>query len=446
MLLQPRCGDIVAQELPRIHGTHVEGYLEILDGWDGLDGCDFPSARYFLASDHFSSRRFGVSPRLLGHARLRIYALRPIGFWCIQGFASPGCIANHNGTVFSVPALGRNVMAKMKVAQVAKPKADFEIVERDIPQPGPGTVRIKVHACGICFSDHVTKDGLFPWITYPRVPGHEVAGVVDEVGSGVTIWKTGQRVGVGWHGGQDGTCLSCRRGDFSMCANIKISGASFDGGYGEYMVAPQEAVAAIPDGLDFADAGPLMCAGITTFNALRHSGALPGDLVAVQGIGGLGHLGVQFASKFGYHTVAIGRGPENGELARKLGASAYIDSKATNAAAELQKLGGARVILATATSSQSMTDLVDGLGPNGSLMIIGAPSDPVQATPVQLIFHKASIRGWSSGIPTDSEDTMRVALLTGVRPMIEKFPFAKVNEAYARMTSGHAQFRVVLEM
>ena len=337
-------------------------------------------------------------------------------------------------------------MAKMQVAQVSKPHGEFEIVEREIPQPGAGWVRIKVHACGICFSDHVTKDALFPWITYPRVPGHEVAGVIDEVGPGVTVWKKGQKVGVGWHGGQDGTCLSCRRGDFIMCQNAKITGATFDGGYGEYMVAPQDAVAAMPDGLDFAEAGPLMCAGITTFNALRHSGALPGDLVAVQGIGGLGHLGVQFAAKFGYHTVAIGRGPENAGLAKKLGATLYIDSQATNAAAELQKLGGARVIVATATSSKSMSELVDGLGPNGKLLVVGAPLDPIQATPVQLIFHKAGIQGWSSGIPTDSEDTMRVAVLTGVRAMIEKFPFAKVNEAYERMASGHAQFRVVITM
>jgi D-arabinose 1-dehydrogenase-like Zn-dependent alcohol dehydrogenase len=340
----------------------------------------------------------------------------------------------------------RYVMAKMKVAQVSKPHGEFELVERDIPEPGPGGVRIKVHACGICFSDHVTKDGLFPWITYPRVPGHEVAGVVDAVGAGVTGWKKGQRVGVGWHGGQDGTCLSCRRGDFIMCENAKVTGATFDGGYGEYMVAPQEAVAAMPDGLDFADAGPLMCAGITTFNALRHSGAMPGDLVAVQGIGGLGHLGVQFAAKFGYWTVAIGRGPDNAHLAKKLGATQYIDSQTADAAAELQKLGGAKVILATATNAKSMSGLVGGLGRNGRMVIVGAPPEPVEASIFQLIFNKASIQGWSSGIPTDSEDTMRVAVLSGVRPMIEKFPFAKVNEAYARMTSGHAQFRVVIEM
>src|SRR5277367_50205 len=340
----------------------------------------------------------------------------------------------------------RYVMAKMKVAQVSKPHGEFEIVERDIPEPGPGGVRIKVHACGICFSDHVTKDGLFPWITYPRVPGHEVAGVVDAVGPGVTGWKKGQRVGVGWHGGQDGTCISCRRGDFVMCEHAKITGATFDGGYGEYMVVPQEAVAAMPDGLDFADAGPLMCAGITTFNALRHSGAGPGDLVAIQGIGGLGHLGVQFAAKSGYKTVAVGRGADNAHLAQKLGAVAYIDSSATDAAAELQKMGGAKVILATATSAKAMSDIAGGLGTNGKMVIVGAPPENIEVSPIAMIFGRKIVQGWPSGIPTDSEDTMNFAVLSGVRPMIEKFPFAKVAEAYDRMMSGHAQFRVVLEM
>jgi D-arabinose 1-dehydrogenase-like Zn-dependent alcohol dehydrogenase len=337
-------------------------------------------------------------------------------------------------------------MAKMKVAQVGKPKGPFEIVERDIPQPGPGAVRIKVHACGVCHSDFVTKDGAFPWITYPRVPGHEVAGVIDEVGAGVTIWKKGQRAGVGWHGGQDGTCINCRRGDFGTCVNLKICGVTYDGGYGEYMVVPQEAVAAIPDGLDFADAGPLMCAGITTFNALRHSGAGPGDLVAVQGIGGLGHLGVQFAAKAGYRTVAVGRGPDNAHLAQKLGAVAYVDSSATDAAAELQKMGGAKAILATATSAKAMSALIGGLGANGRMVVVGAPPENIEVNPLPLIFGRRVIQGWPSGIPTDSEDTMNFAVLSGVRPMIEKFPFAKVNEAYDRMMSGHAQFRVVMEM
>lgn len=337
-------------------------------------------------------------------------------------------------------------MAKMRAAVVTKPGADFVLQERDIPTPAAGQVRIRVHACGVCHSDVFTKDGLWPGITYPRVPGHEVAGVIDEVGPGVTTWKPGQRVGVGWHGGQDGTCLPCRRGDFANCLNLKISGISYDGGYAEYMIAPIEAVALMPESLDPSEAAPLMCAGITTFNALRHSGALPADLVAIQGIGGLGHLGVQFAAKFGYQVAAIGRGPENGVLAKKLGASIYIDSQATDAAAELQKLGGARVILATAPSSKSMSDLINGLGVNGRMMVVGASPDPIQASPFQLIPGMKSIQGWSSGIPTDSEDTLRFALLTGVRPMIEKFPFAQVNEAYARMISGQAQFRVVLTM
>ena len=276
-------------------------------------------------------------------------------------------------------------MAKIKVVQVSRPGGDFEIVEREIPAPPAGHVRIKVQACGICHSDMLTKEGALPGIAYPRVPGHEVAGVIDEIGANVLEWKKGQRVGVGWHGGQDGTCLPCRRGDFANCANLLISGISYDGGYAEYMIAPVTAVAAITESLDDAEAAPLLCAGVTTFNALRHSGALPSDLVAVQGIGGLGHLGVQFASKFGYRTVAIGRGPENATLAKKLGASAYIDSKATNAAAELKKMGGARVILTTAPDSKSMSQLIDGLGPNGVMVVVGATTDPIEVTPIQLI-------------------------------------------------------------
>jgi D-arabinose 1-dehydrogenase-like Zn-dependent alcohol dehydrogenase len=337
-------------------------------------------------------------------------------------------------------------MAKMKAVQVPKPGADFEIVEREIPQPGAGHVRIRVQACGVCHSDVATKEGVWPGIIYPRVPGHEIAGVIDEAGPGVTQWKKGQRVGVGWHGGQDGTCLSCRRGDFANCANLKICGISYDGGYQEYMVAPVEALASMPESLDAAEAGPLMCAGITTFNALRHSGALPSDLVAVQGIGGLGHLGIQFAQKFGYRVAAVGRGPDNAALARKLGAHVYIDSAATNAAAELQKLGGARVILATAPSSKAMSSLVDGLGDNGTMMVVGATPDPIEVSPIQLIRGMKAIKGWASGIPTDSEDTLRFAEMTGVRPMIEKYPLAKAAEAYARMMSGKAEFRVVLTM
>jgi D-arabinose 1-dehydrogenase-like Zn-dependent alcohol dehydrogenase len=337
-------------------------------------------------------------------------------------------------------------MPKMKVAQVPKAGADFEIVEREIPQPEPGQVRIRVQACGVCHSDMLTKEGAWPGISYPRVPGHEVAGVIDQAGHGVTQWTKGLRVGVGWHGGQDGTCLACRRGDFANCANLKISGISYDGGYQEYMLAPVEALARMPESFDAAEAAPLMCAGITTFNALRHSGALPSDLVAVQGIGGLGHLGIQFAQKFGYRVAAIGRGPENGALAKKLGASVYIDSAATNAAAELQKLGGARAILTTAPNSKAMSSLIDGLGNNGTMMVVGATTDPIEVTPIQVIQGKKNIQGWASGIPTDSEDTLHFAEMTGVRPMIEKYPLAKAGEAYARMMSGKAQFRVVLTM
>ena len=337
-------------------------------------------------------------------------------------------------------------MSKMKVVQVSAPGAEFELVEREIPNPSAGHVRIRVQACGICHSDSLTKEGGWPGIKYPRVPGHEVAGVIDELGSDVTSWKKGQRVGVGWHGGHDGTCLYCRRGDFSNCENELISGISYDGGYAEYMVAAVQALAAMPESLDAAEAAPLLCAGITTFNALRHSGAVPGDLVAVQGIGGLGHLGIQFANKFGYRTVAIGRGAENAARAKKLGAAEYIDSSASNAAQQLKKMGGARVILATAPSSKAMSELIDGLGPNGTLVVVGATMDPIEVTPIQLIVGRRSIQGWASGIPTDSEDTLRFAESTGVRPMIEKYPLAKAAEGYARMMSGKAEFRAVLTM
>src|SRR5271167_1407156 len=334
----------------------------------------------------------------------------------------------------------------MKAVQVPKLGADFEVVEREIPEPGSGQVRIRVQACGVCHSDVVTKDGVFPGISYPRVPGHEVVGVIDDVGAGVKGWKKGERVGVGWHGGQDGTCPECRRGDFANCASAIVCGVSYDGGYQEFMVAPVEALAHMPESLDAADAAPLMCAGITTFNALRRAGALPSDLVAVQGIGGLGHLGVQFAKKFGYRVAAVGRGPENAALAKKLGADLYIDSSATDAAAELQKLGGARVVLATAPSAKAMSSLVDGLGSNGRMMVVGATTDPIEVSPLTLIFGRRSLQGWPSGIPTDSEDTLRFAEMTGVRPMIEKYPLEKAADAYARMMSGKAEFRVVLTM
>ena len=337
-------------------------------------------------------------------------------------------------------------VAPMKAALISNPGGDFEIVEREIPKPGAGHVRIKVQACGICHSDVLTKEGQWPGIQYPRVPGHEVAGLIDELGEGVSEWTKGQRVGVGWHGGHDGTCLSCRRGDFVNCRNAKIAGISYDGGYQQYMVAPAEALAAIPDSLSDIEAAPLLCAGITTYNALRHSGALPGNLVAVQGIGGLGHLGVQFANKFGYKVAAIGRGPENAALAKKLGAAVYIDSKATNAAQELQKLGGAQVIMATAPNSKAMSELIDGLGPNGKLMVVGAGFDPIEVRPVQLIVGTHTIQGWYSGTAVDAEDTLRFAELSGVRAMIETYPLEKAGEAYARMLSGNAQFRVVLTM
>jgi D-arabinose 1-dehydrogenase-like Zn-dependent alcohol dehydrogenase len=337
-------------------------------------------------------------------------------------------------------------VATMKTVQVPGPGAEFQIVEREIPTPAPGQVRIKVQACGVCHSDVFTKEGWWPGIEYPRVPGHEVVGIVDKLGAGVSQWTKGQRVGVGWHGGHDGTCQECRRGDFRNCRNLKIPGISYDGGYQQYMVAPVEALVTIPETLTDVEAAPLLCAGITTFNALRHSGALPGDLVAVQGIGGLGHLGIQFASKFGYKVAAIGLGPENGALAKKLGANVYIDSKGMDAAEALQQMGGARAILATAPSSKAMSALIGGLGPNGRLIVIGVAAEPIEVTPAQLISGSRAIQGWASGTPADSEDTLRFAELSGVRPMIETYPLEEAAQAYARMMSGKAEFRAVLTM
>jgi len=337
-------------------------------------------------------------------------------------------------------------MEKMKVAQVTKPGADFELVERDVPQPGRGQVRVRVQACGICHSDMYTKEGYWPGIQYPRAPGHEIAGIVDEVGSEVANWEKGQRVGVGWYGGRCGHCPACRRGDFINCATLQTPGISYDGGYGEYMLAPAEALAAMPDELPPAEAAPLLCAGITTFNSLRHSGALAGDLVAVQGIGGLGHLAIQFANKLGFRVVAVGRGPENAGLAKRLGASDYVDSRALNAAEELTKMGGARVILSTAPSGKAMSGMIDGLGDNGKMIVVGASTEPIEVSPIQLIRGCRGIQGWASGTATDSEDTLRFAALTGVRPMIEPYPLERVNDAYARMMSGKAEFRVVLTM
>jgi len=320
----------------------------------------------------------------------------------------------------------------------------LELVERDIPEPGPEQVRIKVEACGICHSDAFTKEGIFPGIRYPIVPGHEIAGHIDAVGPGVTPWQTGQRVGVGWHGGHCRRCEPCRRGDFINCRNLKIPGISYDGGYAEYLVAPAEALALIPDDLEAERAAPLLCAGITTYNALRNSGARAGDLVGILGIGGLGHLGVQFAAKMGFETVAIARGRDKEALARKLGAQHYLDSKAQNVAAELTRLGGARVILATVTSAKAMSAVIGGLGVNGKLLVVGASADPIEVSPVQLISARRSIQGWPSGTAIDSEDTLAFSVMSGVRPMIETMPLERAAEAYERMMSGNARFRMVL--
>jgi D-arabinose 1-dehydrogenase-like Zn-dependent alcohol dehydrogenase len=337
-------------------------------------------------------------------------------------------------------------MPKMRVVQVSKPKGPLEMVEREIPEPGPGAVRIKVQACGICHSDTVTKDGLFPFIAYPRIPGHEVAGVVDAVGTGVSRWSVGQRVGVGWHGGNCGYCDACRRGDFFACQTFTaITGATSDGGYAEYMVARAEALALVPDELTPAEVAPLMCAGVTTFNCLRNAGARPGELVAVLGLGGLGHLGVQFAAKAGYRTVAIARGKDKASLARQLGAHHYIDNQAQNPAEELHKLGGAKVILATVTDGEAMSAVAGGLGIKGTLMLIGAvPSMTI--SPLQLLLASQDVQGWYAGTSIDSQDTLAFAALTGVRSMNEVFPMEHAAEAYDRMLSGRARFRVVLTM
>jgi D-arabinose 1-dehydrogenase-like Zn-dependent alcohol dehydrogenase len=335
---------------------------------------------------------------------------------------------------------------KMTVAQISKPGGDFELVERDIPEPGPGQVRIKVEACGICHSDELVKEGLWPGLQYPRVPGHEIAGSVDVSPEGVTDWKKGDRVGVGWHGGHDFVCEPCRRGDFNMCVNRKVTGIDYDGGYAEYVVAPAEALAAIPAQVPAEEAGPFMCAGVTVFNALRNSGARPGDVVAVQGVGGLGHLGVQYARKMGFTTVALGRGADKEPLARKLGAHHYIDSGAVDTVAELQKLGGARVILATAPSAKAISDVVGGLGINGNLLIPAAPNEPLTVSVFPLMMGRRQISGWYSGTARDSQDTLEFSALSDVHPMIETFPLSRVAEAYERMHSGKVRFRVVLTM
>jgi D-arabinose 1-dehydrogenase-like Zn-dependent alcohol dehydrogenase len=336
-------------------------------------------------------------------------------------------------------------MAKMRAVEVRNPKGPLELVEREIPEPVPGTVRIKVEACGICHSDSLTKEGLWPGIEYPRVPGHEVAGSIDAVGSGVAGWKVGQRVGVGWYGGSCGYCTSCRRGDFVTCqVAARVTGISHDGGYAEYMVAPAATLALIPDELSAAEAGPLMCAGITTYNALRNSGARPGDLVAVLGIGGLGHLGVQFAAKMGLRTVAIARGQDKQPLARKLGAWRYIDSRAQDPAAELGKLGGAKVVLATVTNGKAMNAVLGGLAVDGKFIVVGAADEPLEVSPLLLIMGRRSVIGWPSGTSLDSQDTLAFSALAGVRPVTEVFPLERAADGYERMMSGEARFRVIL--
>ena len=337
-------------------------------------------------------------------------------------------------------------MGQMTAVQISRPGAPFEVVKREVPAPGPNQVRIKVDACGVCHSDVFVKEGHWPGLQYPRVTGHEVAGVIDEVGSGVTTWKKGQRVGVGWHGRHCGQCVPCRRGDFIACQNLRITGFSDDGGYAQYMIASSDALALIPDSLMPIMAAPILCAGITTFNSLRHSGAVAGDLVAVHGLGGLGHLGIQFASKMGYRTVAIGRGKDKEPVAVKLGASLYLDADAVNVAKELASLGGASVILATAPDSKAMSALIDGLGVGGKLIVVGASADPISVTPIQLIGQRRSIQGWPSGTARDSEETLNFCALSGIRPMVETFPLEQAAAAYDRMLSGKARFRVVLTM
>lgn len=335
-------------------------------------------------------------------------------------------------------------MSKMRVAQITQPKGPFELVEREVPAPGAGEVRIRVEACGICHSDSLTKEGTFPGIEYPRVPGHEVAGIIEAVGAGVAGWAEGQRVGVGWHGGYCGRCEPCRRGDFFACVWGRITGITYDGGYADYMVAHASALALLPEELSAVEAGPLVCAGVTTFNSLRNSGARPGELVAVLGLGGLGHLGVQFAARMGFKTVAVARGGDKEPLARQLGAHRYIDSRAQDAAAELARMGGAKVILATVTNAEAMTSVLGGLGVNGKLLVLGAPHEPLAVPAGLLIGGRRSVAGWYSGTSIDSQDTLAFSTLTGVRAMTEVYPLERAGEAYERMMSGGARFRVVL--
>ena len=335
-------------------------------------------------------------------------------------------------------------MATMRAVQVVSPNGPLELVERPVPEPRAREVRVRVQACGLCHSDSLAKMGIWPGIQYPRVPGHEIAGIIDAVGREVPEWREGQRAGVGWHGGHDGYCPSCRRGDFITCRNAQIPGITYDGGYADYIVVPFEALAVIPASLSPVDAGPIMCAGITTFNSLRNSGARGGDLVAVLGVGGLGHLGVQYAAKLGFHTVAIARGADKATLAKQLGAHQYIDSQKENVGEELQKLGGARIILATVTSGEAMTAALPGLGIGGEFIILGASMEPLTVNTLQMIGGRNAVQGWPSGTSMDSQETLAFSVLTGVRPMTEVFPLERAAEAYERMMSGKARFRVVL--
>ncbi|ALP66999.1 MULTISPECIES: alcohol dehydrogenase [Paraburkholderia] len=337
-------------------------------------------------------------------------------------------------------------MRKMRAVQVSGPGGALELVERDVPAPGAGQVLIKVQACGICHSDSLTKEGQWPGLQYPRVPGHEVAGVIDTLGAGVEGWKAGERVGVGWHGGHCGHCANCRRGYFVVCEKGQVPGISYDGGYADYLVVPVEALARMPEELNDVDAAPLLCAGITTFNALRNSGARAGEVVAILGIGGLGHLGVQFARRMGFNTVAIARGEDKAPLAKQLGAHHYIDSRAQNPADALKALGGASVILATVTSADAMTATLGGLALNGKLIILGVADKPIEVPPVQFIMGRNAVQGWPSGSSADSEDTLAFSALADVKPMIETYPIERAAEAYDRMMSGAARFRVVLTM
>ncbi len=333
-----------------------------------------------------------------------------------------------------------------RFAQVTTANGPFVLGTRPVPTPGPGEALVRVHACGVCHSDTFVKAGAFPGLALPRVPGHEVAGVVAALGSGVRGWQVGERVGIGWHGGHCFVCDACRRGDFIVCRAGKVCGISYDGGYADHVLAPAEALARIPDALGDAEAAPLLCAGITTFNALRHSPARPGDLVAVQGLGGLGHLGVQFASRMGFRTVALARGADKRAFALELGASDYVDTAAENAAAALNARGGAAVVLATAPNADAVASVIDGLRPGGQLLLVAAVLEPLPISALALIGARRSIQGWPSGTAKDSEDTLAFAAATGIRPRIETFPLARVEDAFDRMHSGKARFRAVLTM